>query len=888
MYTPPRRHTSSEHKSSVVVRLMLGIALIALAAFGITAAISYWKSSRALLTSSQATLENLAQFEAQRMAGELSPTYDAVRTLAETLQSQHGQISRAAVDRTLKEQLAGHPERAGTCVLFEPDAFDGRDAEFVNAPGHDATGRFMSYWARVGDELVSEPLRDYDDPELGAWYVQPKAEKKPVIIEPYPYEVGGKTLMLSTVAVPVMDGEQVMGVVTADFELSRLQQRIAQLRPMGEGQAELLSPLGTVVGSPDTTELGKKREDATTAAILAAVAEDRLYSDFQADARGMVKVYVPLRIGDSEQRFALGVHVPRDLLTAQARSLLGLVVLVGLLAALSLCAGLWLLLRSMVLRPLADAVRVSTDVAQGRLDTAIPDRRNDELGQLLRAQSHMRDQISAVIQAQNAMAGHHDEGTISHRIDPAGFAGEYARMVQSTNTLVDSHVQVQTRLIEVMKRYARGDLAVDMDRLPGEKAAITEAMDETKANLSAINAEIGRLAAAAAAGDFTQRGDEARFQHDFRTMVASLNQLMDTTDGNLADVSSLLQAIARGDLSVRMEGDFHGVFAQMRDDANATVSQLRQIVGRIQEATVQINTAAGEIASGNADLSRRTEQQAANLEETAASMEELTSTVRQNAEHARQANQLAIGAHGVASEGGAVTGEVVATMGQIEEASRRIADIISVIDGIAFQTNILALNAAVEAARAGEQGRGFAVVASEVRSLAQRSANAAKEIKDLIDHSVDRVAAGSQQVRKAGTTMQEIVASVQRVTDIMGEISAASQEQTAGIEQVSQTVVQMDEVTQQNAALVEEASAAARAMEEQAGQLAQTVAVFRLSAGHSSADLRPTAAPQAADRATTEAPASHPARGKPAPASTAPRRTLAAVAPAHDGEWQEF
>ena len=326
------------------------------------------------------------------------------------------------------------------------------------------------------------------------------------------------------------------------------------------------------------------------------------------------------------------------------------------------------------------------------------------------------------------------------------------------------------------------------------------------------------------------RGDAQHCQYDFRDMVGGLNRLMETTDANLADVSRLLQAIARGDLTGRMQGDFHGVFARMRDDANATVVQLRDIVRHIQGASGSITTAAGEIAAGNADLSRRTEQQAANLEETAASMEELTSTVRQNADSARQANQLAIGAASIASEGGATVSRVVETMADIEQSSKKIEEIISVIDGIAFQTNILALNAAVEAARAGEQGRGFTVVASEVRTLAQRSANAAKEIKALIETSVDKVADGSALVNQAGATMGEIVASVRRVTDIMAGISAASQEQSAGIEQVNQAIVQMDETTQQNAALVEEATAAARAMEEQAHRLTDAVDVFVLDA----------------------------------------------------------
>ncbi|UKE49358.1 PAS domain-containing protein [Xanthomonas translucens] len=343
-----------------------------------------------------------------------------------------------------------------------------------------------------------------------------------------------------------------------------------------------------------------------------------------------------------------------------------------------------------------------------------------------------------------------------------------------------------------------------------------------------VEEEVTQIVRAAAAGDLDSRIGLDGKQGFFLLLAQQLNTLLDNNADGLARISRLLSALSQGDLTARMDGDLHGVFARIRDDANATALQLATIVRQIQGASDSINSSAGEIATGNDDLSRRTEQQAASLEQTAASLEELTSTVKQNAEHARQANQLAVGAAAVATQGGEVVGQVVSTMSGIETSSRKIADIISVIDGIAFQTNILALNAAVEAARAGEQGRGFAVVASEVRTLAQRSANAAKEIKGLIDDSVGRVAEGSALVDRAGRTMQEIVASVQRVTDIMGEISTASQEQSAGIEQVNRTVTQMDEATQRNAALVEQATASARSMESQAGELARAVASFTL------------------------------------------------------------
>ncbi|CAB3946695.1 Methyl-accepting chemotaxis protein II [Achromobacter insolitus] len=289
--------------------------------------------------------------------------------------------------------------------------------------------------------------------------------------------------------------------------------------------------------------------------------------------------------------------------------------------------------------------------------------------------------------------------------------------------------------------------------------------------------------------------------------------------------------IAGGDLTARVDvrntneiGQLFAALKRMQESLTRTVASVRRGVD-------EINVGSHEIAAGNTDLSSRTEQQAASLEETAASMEQLASTVKQNADNARQANQLAASASDVAERGGSAVSEVVSTMQEISGSSRKISEIVSVIDGIAFQTNILALNAAVEAARAGEQGKGFAVVAGEVRSLAQRSAQAAKEIKGLIEDSVTKVGAGSEQVERAGATMQEIVASVKRVTDIMGEISAASEEQSSGIDQVNRAVSQMDEVTQQNAALVEEAAAAAGSLQEQAQRLAEAVAVFKINAG---------------------------------------------------------
>ena len=364
-------------------------------------------------------------------------------------------------------------------------------------------------------------------------------------------------------------------------------------------------------------------------------------------------------------------------------------------------------------------------------------------------------------------------------------------------------------------------------------------------------------------------------------VVVVLRSVRSQLGGDPAYAAGIVRRIAEGDLNVHVEvapGDKHSLLFFMGEMR----ASLEGIVNQVRAGTVSIGAATRQIAVGNLDLSSRTEEQASSLEETASSMEEMTSTGKQTADNARQANQLAISASDIATRGGAVVARVVETMGSINASSSKIVDIIGVIDGIAFQTNILALNAAVEAARAGEQGRGFAVVASEVRNLAQRSAAAAKEIKELIGTSVEQVEAGASLVDQAGSTMQGIVESIRSVTDIMSEISAANQEQTQGIDQINQAIVQMDNTTQQNAALVEEAAAASQALQDQAATLAELVSVFKTSESVDAPTPTTAAAKRPALSAKTAATARRPA----------PRAPLAAKPPklasTGNDDWEEF
>jgi methyl-accepting chemotaxis protein len=398
-----------------------------------------------------------------------------------------------------------------------------------------------------------------------------------------------------------------------------------------------------------------------------------------------------------------------------------------------------------------------------------------------------------------------------------------AQQAKSLATLSGAHsddIELAGRTITVV---ANPVISQQNERI----GTVTEWHDRTAE--VAVEKEVSAIVVAACTGDFTRRielRDKVGFLHE---LGEGLNQILHTSETGLNEVVRVLGALSCGDLTETITNDYQGTFGQLKDNTNATVEKLKSIIHQIKEATDCINTGAKEIASGNNDLSHRTEEQAASLEQTAASMEELTSSVQHNTENAKQTNLLAIGAAEIADQGGAVVGQVVATMNDIKDSSLKIEEIISVIDDIAFQTNILAINAAIEAARAGTHGQGFAVVAGEVRNLAQRAAESAGEIKILIEDAVKKIDDGSGLAAQAGFTMEEVLNSIRGVTGMMSEITAASVEQSAGIEQVNQAINQMDYVTQQNAALVDQAAAAAESLEEQAQNLAITVSGFKIA-----------------------------------------------------------
>ena len=566
----------------------------------------------------------------------------------------------------------------------------------------------------------------------------------------------------------------------------------------------------------------------------------------------------------------LMAQMPQETIQAQARALgwrIGLFSLIG--AGLIGAAVVWLS-RRLIAAPLNRAVAFANAVSAGDLEARPDGTARAEIGALNRALAEMivklrerqdverraaaevkrlADETSAIANALDAASSAVMMTDHEHRIAYVNRAmAELLRAAQPALAQAvpgfDAGAAVgfdferfhamgppKKHASQVEKAFAgrtfRLELSPWFDEDGGYRGSVVT-WTERSAEL-AVQQEVQAIVTAAAAGDLSGAIALEGKQGFLRDLAGSINALLGATREGVAEVQGVLAALAEGNLAQRSTAELRGVFAQMRDDANGSAEKLSEVIAAIRDAAEAITTASSEIAAGNQDLSNRTEQQAASLEETASSMEELTATVKQNAESAKQAAELAGGAAKVAAEGGALVDDVIATMKQIQASSRKIGDIIGTINGIAFQTNILAINAAIEAARAGEAGRGFSVVASEVRTLAQRTADASKQIRGIIEESNQRVGAGAALAGKAGQTMQGVVGSVKRVTQLIGEISAASVEQSQGIEQVNHTITQIDEATQQNAALVEEATAAARSMEDQASVLVERVAHFQLA-----------------------------------------------------------
>ena len=773
-----------------------------------TAGMLFWLSYSEIRNRSIAEMTGIADSSAAQVETRFTEARVLANNLRSVLYSLHamGTPSRAQADTLLKTFLRDNPLALGISTGWEPNAFDGKDSEFVNKEGHDASGRYVPYFARSGSDIVHEPLKDYDTPGPGDYYQVPKSTGKDLLTEPYVYPINGQDVLMTSVMVPLQIEGKFVGVAGVDTSLSGLATDLGKLRPLDAGYVALFSEKGAVVSHPDEKSLGKALADSGLDAedfqkVLASPGQ--AFETLEADGSVNLSVAMPVHVIPGTNWYTV-VSVPKAAVFAKLTSLAW--ICAGLIVAgavIMIATGTWLAARFR--NRLSTVIAATGAIAGGRTDVALPEiERPDEIGELNRSLAVLRDASIAKLRLES----------------------------------------------------------------------------EAEENRALTDQERRQRAAEAA-----ERDQQIQFA--------------------VAEIAKGLQKLSEGDMTFRLDHHFHGSLEQIRNDFNASVAKLEGALQTVQVNARAIQSGSAEIRASSDELAKRTEQQAASVEETAAALEEITSSIRDASRRAEDAGQLVDRTRMGAERSGEVVKKAVVAMSGIENSSREISNIIGVIDEIAFQTNLLALNAGVEAARAGEAGKGFAVVAQEVRELAQRSANAAKEIKALITNSGQQVQTGVSLVGETGQALTEIVAQVQDINRHVSSIVQSTREQSTALNEISAAVNTIDQGTQKNAAMVEESTAASHALASEASELNQLLAQFRFGenrasgfAGGRAARPAHAASPmQAGEAPARPVPADRASRSVASPARALGSRiasafggksATAAAPAANQQDWEEF
>ncbi|MDQ0319347.1 methyl-accepting chemotaxis protein/methyl-accepting chemotaxis protein-1 (serine sensor receptor) [Pararhizobium capsulatum DSM 1112] len=726
-----------------------------------------------------------AQLTAANIKGEIAQGLQLVHVFQSTFSALEttGAADRRSADAMMMKALEDNPFALGVWSGWEPNAFDGKDADFAGKPNHDATGRYIPYWVRSGGKIIVTPLVDYDKSGVGDYYQLPFKAQKPVVIEPYSYAVDGKDVMMTSLAAPVTVDGKPLGVVGIDIALDSLSGELSKMKPLGDGNVALVSQGGTIISHVDPANLGKALKDSSVDAAAWQQMIDRPGTPVETvDGAGIgyMSVAMPVQLLPETSWYAV-VSVPKATvfayLTHMAWISVGIIALASVLLVL-----LGVLISNRFRRRLEAIVDATAEIARGNTGIVIADaNRKDEIGGMARSLAVLRD------------------ATIAKQ---------------------------------------RLEAEADASRTLGE--------EERQRRASEI----------------------ARNEQDMRFAVEELG--------------TGLQRLSDGDMTFRLTRPFIGTLETLRDDFNRSMGTLQDALQSVGSNAQGIRAGSAEIRSSADDLAHRTEQQAASVEETAAALDEITASVRDSTLRAEEAGQLVAAARTGAQTSSKIVRNAIDAVGQIETSSREISSIIGVIDEIAFQTNLLALNAGVEAARAGEAGKGFAVVAQEVRELAQRSANAAKEIKLLISKSGEQVRIGVDLVGQTGTALDAIAHEVDEINLRVAAIVEAAREQSIGLNDINRAVNVMDQGTQQNAAMVEESTAASHTLAAEAAALGELLSRFHLgestavSQGMSAVSSHRAAAPRRDPQPVRAA--SVPSRLKSAsvltPATPSPARAL--------------
>lgn len=819
---------SPQRLRTKLLSVILGVIILS---FVLTIGVITWNGSQVAKKEAFESSQETAYRYANVVKNQLDYSMDAARSLAATFEGLKKQnvTDRAVYDAVLRQMLERHPDFLGVWTVWEPEALDGQDALHKNQPGHDQTGRYVPYFNRGSGLIKVEPNVDYDDPIKGVFYQIPKRTREETLLDPILYPVNGKPVLMTSLIVPILIDGKFMGVTGVDISLDTIAKITDPIKPYNTGYINVIANNGIRVTYPNKpAQIGKHMREGSRLSPEDMEKTLRFIKDGQ-PARftlpGLEKEFigVPITIGRSKTPWCVATIVP-------VNEILKNVYWMALLAAIiSLCSIIVLIiivnytLNRLVNQPLESVYDLINRIhTTGRFSERITIRSNDEFGQLADYINQLMHTFDVNTKEINRVMEAVAKGDFSQTMDIA-MKGDLDTVKTNINFSIRKLRETTEAVSEVMHALKEGDFS---RRIQGNiEGQFKHDVDEAMSAMEQIFNEINHVMSALASGRLDMRIQSVA-KGNLMILTKNINQTIEVVQETILNLSHVLAGIAKGDLRHRIEQNYEGEFGRLTQNVNTALQALQHLVRRVLDSSQTILQASGEIRGGNTDLSQRTTEQAASLEQTSVSMDNLADTVLSNTNKAQSANLVVTNAQQVAEKGGRVVNNVVNMMKQISTSSQHIAEITNVIDSIAFQTNILALNAAVEAARAGEQGRGFAVVASEVQNLAQRSARAAKDIKNLIGESVLRINEGETLTSQAGQTMSELVQSVKNIAQDMHEIVQASKDQNESIQQVKNAVDQMDQMTQQNVALVEEMASAAESLDQQAQNLDGAMGAF--------------------------------------------------------------
>ncbi|MEZ7892238.1 MAG: methyl-accepting chemotaxis protein [Candidatus Wallbacteria bacterium] len=796
---------------------------------------------------------------------------------------------RELISNSLKTTLEKNGQYNAVWSTWEPNAIDNMDSKFINTPGNNETGRFTATWAKVKGQLT---LRSDSEQETAAadYYQTPKKLMCQIIQEPSYYSYTGDKkdeIFTSGVVVPIINGGKFLGVVGVDFPIDELQRISSSIKPYGTGYAFVLSNAGVFITHPNASLIGKNISEIDVEFnkannVSENIKNGKKFSFFKkSSATGILSktVFVPVSVGQSQTPWCMGISVPEDKILEPVNEIKNYALVVGISGTIIvILILLWLTqnisktLNSLNLenekaisaildgdlkykadelavnfefRPIIAGLNKVIEVFIKQLNSTsdymerisvgdIPKQITEEYkGDFNRIKTSINNcifSIKAIVECTERYIDYIKSGEIEKiKFDETQYKGDYKKVITGLNEAARETVTPLAEALGVLINVSNGDLSVKVNgNYRGGFDKLKEVTNAVIATIKSINTEIIKLTDAVANGNLSIRGNSDSFKGEFKSIVFGINEMLENIIKPLDECMLCLKAMAQGDLTVEMSGQYSGDYLTLKESVNKTVGSINEILGHVKTTVEQVNSGANQVADASQSLSRSSTEAASSLEEISSSMQQMSAQVNHNTESVVTANQVSNQAKVTAENGNAKMTEMVKAMAEINQSAGNISKIIKAIDEIAFQTNLLALNAAVEAARAGKHGKGFTVVAEEVRNLAQRSAKAAKETAEMIENAINKTEVGTKIADETAKVLVEIANGSIKSTDLMGEIAAASKEQAQGLSQMTQGMSQLDRVTQQNTSTAEQAAAASEELSGQAKALNEMINKFKL------------------------------------------------------------